>query len=458
MDILYAIIGFILGTSLLIIIHELGHFYVARLCNVQVLCFSVGFGPSKCIWRDKLGTEYVISAIPLGGYIKLLDSSDLRENSKTTNNLSLSDQRMAMDKQSPWIRMLIFLAGPVSSILFSVLLYWVVFIIGIAVTVPILGNIHKGTAADLAKLKSGVEIIKINDQVVYDWEDVSSTLIDNIRKKNKLVTLEVHNKQTTKNSIHTLNLNNLNINDNKGDLLKTLGLEPFQLVGSIISEIVPNYPASEAGIKLGDVIISIDNLSTKNGAEVSQYIHNKAREKIRVKVKRNKEILDFVLVPISTLFNGEKIGLIGVKYHNEPYPKEWFKIRKYGVIDSMYKAILKTYDYTKLSGYMLYETIIGKMSLKNMAGPIAIGYYAGQSIQNGLEYFLNFLGVISIGLGVLNLLPIPWLDGGSIVHCVYEILSGKPAAQQTIMLARAFGLVFLAVVTVLVFINDFTRF
>ncbi|MGD0465518.1 MAG: RIP metalloprotease RseP [Gammaproteobacteria bacterium] len=450
MNIFCAVIGFILGIGLLVIVHELGHFYVARLFNVRVLRFSIGFGPSKPIWYDKLGTEYVISAIPLGGYIKLLDTLEFNKD---------IDQRMAMDKKSPLIRMLIFLAGPISSILFAVLLYWVVFMMGISIMVPILGTIHKGTSADLAKLKSGFEIIKINDQVIHDWEEVASTLIDNFRKKNKLVTLEAYDRKTTKHSIHTLSLNNLNINDNKGDLLITLGLEPLQLVESSISEVVPKHPASEAGIKSGDIIISVDNLPMKDGAEVSEYIHKKAEQKIKLKIKRNKKILDFVVVPIrKTSFSGEKIGLIGIKYHNKPYPKEWFKIRKYGVVDSFYKAVVKTYNYTKLSGYILYETIIGKMSLKNMAGPIAIGYYAGQSIQSGLEYFLSFLGVISIGLGVLNLLPVPWLDGGSVAHCMYEGLVGKPAPQKAVMLARAFGLVFLVLLTILVFVNDLARF
>lgn len=449
MDIIYAVVGFILGIGLLVIIHELGHFYAARLFDVQVVKFSIGFGPSKRIWYDKHGTEYVISAIPLGGYVQLLDTLDT---TKGKNN-------DAINQKSPWIRMIIFLAGPIYSILFAAILYWVVFIIGIAVITPILGNIDQATPAGLAKLGPGLEIIKINDQKISDWEEVTRIVINNLNINNKSIKLEVYNRKNQNYSTHVLHLNSLSINDNNGDILKSLGLEPFSIIEPTISEVIPKYPASQVGIKPGDLIISIDNTNIIDGSKVSEYLQNKAGKAVKIIVKRNKDFLNFIVVPASKIMpNGKNIGFIGVKYHSKPYPKELLKIHKYGIIESFNKAIIKTYNYTKITIYVLFETFRGKASLQNMAGPIAIGYYAGQNIKNGIEYFLNFLGIISIGLGVLNLLPIPWLDGGSIVHCWYEIIIGKPAPLKAIMLARSVGLIFLIFLTILVFVNDFTKF
>ncbi len=453
MDICYSLIGFILGIGVLVIVHELGHFYVARFFNVRILRFSIGFGPSRPIWYDKFGTEYVISAIPIGGYVTPLDTNE------GSSDIKLADQSMAINKKSPWIRMLIFFAGPLFSILFAVLMYWLVFIIGISTPIPILGTIHKGTTADFAKLKSGLEIIKVNDQPVYSWEDITSILLKNLNSKNNFVKLETYDRKTAKNSNYVLNLNGWNINDIKGDILKSLGLEPFSSLDPKIWKVLPKYPAFEAGIKPGDLIIAINNVPMKSGEEVPEYIHDQAGKKINVTVKRNKEILSFTIVPVSNISpSGEKIGFIGIKYHSKPYKKELLRTIKYGVIDSFFKAIIKTYNYTTLSCYMLYETIFGKGSLNNVAGPIAIGYYAGQSIKSGLEYFLSFLGLASIGLGVLNLLPIPWLDGGSVVHCIYELIVGKPAPPKTIILARTISLFFLISLTIFVLINDLAKF
>ena len=452
MDIFYSIIGFILAVGILVIIHEFGHFYVARLFQVRVTRFSIGFGPSRRIWYDKLGTEYVISAIPLGGYIELLDTSD------DPNKVKSSDQHMAINNKSAWIKICILLAGPLFNILFAIVMYWLVFVIGIATVIPIVGVVSHGSVADLAKLKKGLLITKVSGNIVNDWEDVTTNLMKQLRYKNNFVPIEAYNRKTSIKSSHILNVSGWTINETKGDLLKNLGLEPFKLIDPKIWQVMPKYPAFEAGIRSGDTIVAINNVLMHNGAEVSEYIHNKAYKQLNVDVERNGEILSFTVVPVSKLSdNGEEGGLIGVQYRNKPYPKEFIKIHRYGIVDSFYRSIIKTYNYTTLTGYFLYSMAIGKLSLSNAAGPVAIGYYAGQSIKNGIEYFLNFLGMVSISLGVLNLLPIPWLDGGSIAHCAYELLSGKSAPQKAIIFARTLSLAFLTVLAVLVFINDIMR-
>lgn len=444
MDIIYSIFGFIIGIGLLVVIHELGHFCAARWFNVRVLRFSIGFGPCKTIWYDRFGTEYVVSAIPLGGYIQLLDTLE------DSNNLSVTNQSMAMDKQSPWVRMIIYLAGPVFSILFAVILYWMVFMMGIKVATPIVGSVIKGSTADISKLKTGLEITKINDQAVYDWEDIVSNIISQISAKRGFIKLQSYNNHHNEYADHILNLSGLTIKNNKGNILKTIGIEPFKQIDIYINEVITQYPAFKSGIQPGDIIIALDNISIKNGMEIAQYIKNKANQKIIVTIRRRAELLNFEVVANN--------GVLGIKYYNKPSVEQLFKIHKYNIIESFSRAITKTYNYTILSFRILCDAILKRVSLKNMAGPVAIGYYAGQAVKSGLEHFLNFLGLISVSLGVLNLLPIPWLDGGSILYCIYEIVIGKKLPTAVINFGRTVGLMFLLLLMVLVFVNDITRF
>ena len=457
MDLFYSIIGFILAISILVVIHEFGHFYIARLFKVKVLRFSIGFGPSRVIWQDKLGTQYLISAIPLGGYIQPLDTSDPK------NMVPESEQHMAINNKSPWIRIAILLAGSLFNIFLAVILYWLVFIIGISTVVPIVGAVPKGTVADLAKLTSGLQIKKIAATNVNSWEDVATNLMKQVAAKNSFVPVEAYDHKTSNKSIHVLNLTNWTMNSNKGDVLTSLGLAPLKLVDARIWKVLPDYPAAIAGIKEGDLIVSIDNILIRNASEVSEYLHDKVGKKVIIELERNGEILSFNLAPVVKEpkdlknDNTDAGGVIGIQYRNKPYPKELTTIERYGLVDSFCQSITKTYNNILLSGYLLYSTFTGKLSLSNAAGPVAIGYYAGQSIKNGLEYFLNFLGLVSINLGILNLLPIPWLDGGSIVHCFYEILTRRSAPQKIINFARTISLSLLIILAIFIVINDIAR-
>ncbi len=457
MDILYSVIGFILSIGILVIIHEFGHFYIARLFKVKVIKFSIGFGPSRTLCKDKLGTEYLVSAIPLGGYIQLLDTSD------PNNPVLESEQHLAINNKSPWVRILILLAGPLCNIFLAVILYWLVFVIGISTVIPIVGNVPKGTVADLAKLSSGIQITKIAATSVNSWEDVATNLMKQLAVKNNFVPIEAYNRKTSNKSIHILNLTDWKINSNKGYILNSLGLEPLKLMDSKIWKVLPDYPAFIAGIQAGDLIVAIDNILIHNSTEVSEYLHDKIGKKVTIEIERNRKILSFVLAPVSnetknTATNHIDVsGVIGIQYRNKPYPQELITTYKYSIVRGLVKAVAKTYENTVLSGYLLYSMVAGNLSFSNAAGPVAIGYYAGQSMKNGIEYFLNFLGIVSISLGVLNLLPIPWLDGGSIAHCIYEIAAGKPAPEKLIHFVRKLSLWLLTIMAILVVINDIVR-
>lgn len=392
MDLIYSIIGFILAISILVVIHEFGHFYVARLFKVKVLKFSIGFGPSYRFWVDKHGTEYVISLIPLGGFIQhSLEESAADVNSSSdrdpdldpasapalapnpTFNLAIKDPNQ-LNNKSAWVRMVILFAGPMFNLLFAWIFYYLVFIYGISNNLPIIGNVPKGSIADLAELTSGLQIIKIAELPVNDWNEVNNSLIKQLILNKSIIAINTYDQQSKAFSNHILKLDPKIINLKNTDFFKHIGLLPL------------------------------------------------------------------VMDP------------------HKPYPMHWVKKTKYGVGMAMYKSLIKTYDNIMLSVYSLISIFLGKLSLRNTAGPLAIGYYAGQSIKLGLEHFLNFLGLVSINLGVLNLLPIPWLDGGSIIHCIYEILTGKSAPLKLVHFFKSISLIFLIFIAIFGFINDFKKF
>ncbi len=461
MDLIYSIIGFILAISILVVIHEFGHFYVDRLFKVKVLKFSIGFGPAYRFWVDKHGTEYLISLIPLGGYIQhsLEESAaDVNAGHNLASNSDLKDPN-AINNQSAWVRMAILFAGPMFNLLFAWIFYYLVFICGISNNLPIIGNVPKGSIADLAELTSGLQIIKIAELPVNDWNEVNNSLIKQLILNKSMIAIQTYDQPTKAFSNHILKLDPKIINLKNIDFLKHIGLSPLVLMDPHISEVIPNYPAEQAGIRVGDQIISINDVLITENQQVFDYIQNNAMHKINLKISRNNTLLSFDLTP--KLINKKEHNsqaVIGIKYKPKPYPMHWVKKTKYGVGMGMYKSLIKTYDNIILSGHSLISIFSGKLSLKNTAGPLAIGYYAGQSIKLGLEHFLNFLGLVSINLGVLNLLPIPWLDGGSIIHCIYEILTGKSAPLKLVHFFKSISLMFLIFIAIFGFINDFNKF
>lgn len=444
------ILSFIVAIGVLATVHELGHFLVARLCGVKVLQFSIGFGKPLLRWNDRFGTEYMLSLIPLGGYVRMLGEDD--------DIVSISEMHMAFNNKSVLIRMLIICAGPFANIIFAIVAYWLVFMLGVSSIVPMLGMVPKGSVAYVANLKKGQEIISVNAQPTTTWEDVSVALMPYLGDKG-FVKIKAYNKTTKTYSNHVLNLTDWTVDNAQGDILKSLGMEPFDPVLPIVGKLIPGFPAIESGILPGDLIVAVNDIPVETRTQLTNYLRKKAGISVSIKVIRNNKRHIFWVTPVQKLAEGgEEIGFIGIQYQQTPWPKELIKVHKYGPLDSFKKAILRTKEYTILTLQFLQKIIVGKISLQHVAGPISIAKYAGQSIRIGVEYFLGFLALVSINLGLLNLiLPIPILDGGHIVFCIIELFTGKPLSPRTMEISRVFGVIFLASLMLLALYNDILR-
>ena len=450
-ELLITIVSFIIAIGVLTTVHEFGHFFMARLCGVKVLQFSVGFGKSLLRWHDRFGTEYMISSIPLGGYVRMLGEDE--------DEVSNSDRHLAFSSKSVFARIAIICAGPFANIIFAIIAYWVIFMMGVSSIIPVVGMVPKGSIADLANLKKGYEIVSIDDQLTPTWEDITVVLMPYLGDKG-FVKVKAYNKKENKYSLHTLNLTDWTVSNTQGDILKSLGLEPYDPVLPVVGKLLPNFPAEKSGMLPGDLILAVNDIAVENRTQVTDYLRKKSGVSVSLKIIRDGKKHIFWVTPTKKLAEGgEEIGFIGIQYQQTPWPKELIKIHKFGPVKAFQKALLRTKEYTILTIQFLKKILVGKVSLQHIAGPISIAKYAGDSARIGLEYFLGFLALVSINLGILNLiLPIPILDGGQILYCLLELINGRPVSDRAMQIGKVFGVVFLASLMLLAIYNDILRF
>ncbi len=446
---LYAILGFVLAIGLLTTVHEYGHFWVARRLGVKVLRFSIGFGKSLVSWHDKQGTEYVIAAVPLGGYVKMLDQTECEVAPTEINH--------EFNHKPVWVRMLIIAAGPAFNLMFAVLAYWVVFMWGIHSVVPVLGEIPKGSVAYTAGLRSGQEIIAIDDHKTATWEDIAVNMIGNIGDKD-FINVTAYDPTTKQESVHALNLANWSLANTDENIIKNLGLEPLDPITPIVGDVMPDYPAAKAGLQAGDQILSIDGTPVSSRSQLMHELRDKYDTSVQLIVKRGDEQVTILLRPSKKILDGgQAIGFIGIQFQDQPWPESMVRVQRYSAVPAFFKAVQRTGEYTVLTLQFLQKMITGKMSLEHVAGPISIAKFAGRTVRSGVEYFCGFLALVSISLGVLNMLPIPILDGGHFMFCVIELIRGKALSEKAMNVGHVFGFVLLGSFMLLALYNDLVR-
>ena len=451
MTILFTIISFVFALGLLVTFHEFGHYFVARLCNVKVLRFSVGFGRPliKRYWgRDQ--TEWVIAAIPLGGYVKMLDE---REGKVAPEDLSRSFNRMTVSR-----RFAIVSAGPIANFLLAILLYCFLFMYGVSGMKPILGQITPNSPAAIANFEAGETLVKIGDEVVSSWQDARWELLSKAVDRTPALIVETRSEEQQIVS-RELDLSKLDANDLDADFLKKIGLNVYQpKIKPIIAQVIPNGAGDNAGLLINDEILSINEKEIVEWQDLVQKIQDSPETVLLMEIRRNNTKVDVKIVPEVATQDGKKIGKIGIAPKVDHSKLEDLLVKvSYPTNIAMVKAINKTWETSVFTLQMLWKMVMGEVSIKNISGPITIADYAGKSAQMGIASYLGFLALISISLGVLNLLPIPLLDGGHLMYYVVEIIKGTPLSERSMAIGQQMGMMMLFTLMVFAIYNDINR-
>ena len=451
MTLLITIIAFVVALGLLIVVHEYGHYLVARACGVKVLRFSVGFG--KPLWARRLGrdgTEWVVAAFPLGGYVKMLDERE--------GEVAAADLPRAFNRQSVWRRIAIVVAGPAANFLLAIALYWVLFLHGIPGLKPVVGAPPPNTAAHHAGFAAGDTLLKIGDEPVATWQDARWVFLQRAVQK-AVVSVEVRGASGG-TAMRRIDLSGLTPADLDSDFLRTLGLARMQpALPPVLGEVVKDSAAQRAGLRPGDEIVSINNRRIDSWDQVVQLVREHPGAALVMEIRRDGALQPaFAVTPEAVADNDRKIGRIGAapRVDRAALADMIVEVR-YGPAESLVRALAKTWDTSVFSLKMLGKMIVGEVSLKNLSGPITIADYAGQSAQSGAAAYLLFLALISISLGVLNLLPIPLLDGGHLMYYVLEIFKGRPISDRAIEIGQHVGMALLFTLMAFALYNDIYR-
>lgn len=451
MDLLVTLVAFIGALGLLIVFHEFGHFVVARLFDVKVLRFSVGFGAPLIVKRwGRDATEWAISAFPLGGYVKMLDE---REAPVAANELP-----RAFNRQSVGRRFAIVLAGPGANFLLAIVLYWALFMTGVPGLKPVLGDIAPKTPAAQAGFERGETITSIGGNAVETWEDVRWTVLKLVGEQPRA---EIAVKSESGNiAFRALDLEILNSPEAlEGDILAKLGLTRFRPdVAPIISEVVAGGAAEQAGLRGQDEIISIDGEPIESWTQVVERVRGAPQKTLAFVVLRGGAEVSLSITPERSTETGKPTGKMGAGPVVDRSAMERLLTEvRYGPLESLNQALVKTWDTSLFTLKMLGRMLVGEVSWKNLSGPITIADFAGQTAQLGLVYYLGFLALISISLGVLNLLPIPLLDGGHLMYYTAEILKGSPVSERVMEIGQRIGIALLFTLMAFALYNDINR-
>ena len=449
MSALYMIIGTLIALGVLVTFHEYGHFWVARRCGVKVLRFSVGFGRPLVRWHDRHGTEFVVAAIPLGGYVKMLDE---REGDVPEGMLS-----QAFNRKSVKQRFAIVSAGPLANFILALLFFWLVAMLGSEQIRPVVGAVAPDSIAEQAGLVPGMEITAVNGKPTEGWAAVNLQLIRRLGETGVLE-LQVRDVQGSAEQQLQLQLNDWLKGAEEPDPIGSLGIRPWRPeIQPIVAQLDPDGPAQKAGIVLGDRLVSLDGEPLSEWQEVIDQVGRLPGKAVVVQVERDGLRLD---VPLTLAERGEadsRRGYLGAGVAGGEWPPEMLRQVSFGPLEAVGEGLKRTWAMSVLTLDSLRKMLFGELSVKNLSGPITIAKVAGASAQSGLGDFLNFLAYLSISLGVLNLLPIPVLDGGHLLFYLVEWVRGRPLSDRVQGWAVQIGISLVVGVMLLALVNDLGR-
>lgn len=450
MNALFIIVAAILLLGPLIAIHEFGHYIVARKLGVKVLVYSIGFGPTLLKWTSKKsGIQYQLSALPLGGYVKMLDERE--------GDVSEEDRPKAFNRQHPWKRIAIVAAGPLINLVFAVLLFWILFLPSQEQLNTKVGKVIPGTPAATVQMKSGDLITAVDGTPVSTWEKLNFALVDRVGETG---TIEIQAER--QGQIRTFNLPVQNfLKDQSQSTLDVLGFTPYRPhIPAVISKLSEDGAAIRQGMKNGDKIIAINGVKMNDWFDVVQVVQASPEKLLKIDVLRNSQLVQLEVMPQGKRDSmGNVTGMLGVQ--NNPgkviIPDEYKQMIQYSPAEAGIKAVEKTGQISSMILNSIVKMVRGLIGLENLSGPITIAKVAGQSAEMGWQTFISFMALMSVSLGILNLLPIPMLDGGHLVYYFVELLRGKPVSEQIQLVGLKIGMVLLGSMMLLALFNDFMR-
>lgn len=442
--------AFLVVLGVLIVVHELGHYLAARLCGVKVLRFSVGFG--RMLWKRQLGkdqTEWAISIFPLGGYVKMLDERE--------GKVAEEEVHRAFNRQSVGKRSIIVAAGPLANFALAILIYWAVFMHGSEELLPVLGAPPAGSPAAMAVIENGEQVRAVDGQPVATWNDLRWMLLQKAVDQEK-VTLEVINERD-EIAVRHLYLAAAGEQGWEGDALERLGVRFYRPdLPPVIGKVVADSVGERAGLLPGDRVLAISGKEISSWYELVAVIRESATKPLRLELDRQGANLAVDVIPDAVSERGQTVGKIGVAVADGPKPRREVKtFISYGVVEAAGRALSETWDKSVFSLVMMGKMLTGEVSWKNLSGPVTIADYAGQSARLGLDYYLKFMALVSISLGVLNLLPIPVLDGGHLLYHVIEVVMRRPLSERAMEIGQQVGMSILFALMAFAFFNDLTR-
>ena len=449
MSALYMIVGTLVALGVLVTFHEFGHFWVARRCGVKVLRFSVGFGMPLLRWHDRRGTEFVIAAIPLGGYVKMLDE---REGEVPADQLDQSFNRKTVRQ-----RIAIVAAGPIANFLLAMLFFWVLAMLGSQQVRPVIGAVEADSIAAKAGLVAGQEIVSIDGEPTTGWGAVNLQLVRRLGESGT-VNVVVREQDSSAEIPRSLALDHWLKGADEPDPIKSLGIRPWRpALPPVLAELDPKGPAQAAGLKTGDRLLALDGQALGEWQQVVDLVRVRPDTKIVLKIERDGAQID---VPVTLAVRGEAKaagGYLGAGVKSPEWPPSMVREVSFGPLAAIGEGAKRTWTMSVLTLESLKKMLFGELSVKNLSGPITIAKVAGASAQSGVADFLNFLAYLSISLGVLNLLPIPVLDGGHLLFYLIEWARGRPLSDRVQGWGMQIGISLVIGVMLLALVNDLGR-
>ncbi len=447
MDILQKLLAFLVVLGVLITFHELGHYWVARLAGVKVLRFSIGFG--RVLWSRRYGrdqTEWALSAVPLGGYVKMADERE--------GDVAPEDRARAFNRQSVGRRIAIVAAGPIANLLLAVLLLAATYVAGVPGQRALLATPAPETPAALAGVREGDLVTAVDGASVQSWQDLRWRLLRLSGRPDASLTVERPDGST---ATRLLSLEALGGTDWEGNFMPALGLLA-DLGAPIIEQVIEGKPADRAGLRAGDRIVAIDGAAVHSPADAANRTNAKPAAPVTFRVARDGGEFDATFTTDAIEQGGRRVGVAGVRLKVDPAAAARLAVTvRYGVADALGQGARRTWELSVFTLKMLGRVLVGEASLKNISGPLTMADFAGQSAQAGALAFIGYLALISISLGVLNLLPVPLLDGGHLLYYFAELLKGSPVSDRAFEVGQRIGMAVLAVLMALALFNDLTR-